>query len=50
MKGKKIVIIIPILLILLLIIGGAFVYAYIATDIFKSEQEMFFKYFAQITA
>lgn len=50
MKGKKIVSIIIVLLILLLIAGGAFAYAYIATDIFKTDQEMFFKYFAQITA
>lgn len=50
MKGKKIVSIIIVLLILLLIAGGAFAYAYIATDIFKTDQEMFFKYLAQITA
>lgn len=50
MKGKKIVSIIIVLLILLLIAGGAFAYAYIATDIFKTDKEMFFKYFAQITA
>ena len=50
MKGKKVLSIILVLLILLLIAGGAFAYAYIATDIFKSDQEMFFKYFAQITA
>ena len=50
MKGKKIVSIIIVLLILLLIAGGAFAYAYIATDIFKTDKEMFFKYFSQITA
>ena len=50
MKGKKILSIILVLLILLLIAGGAFAYAYIATDIFKTDKEMFFKYFAQITA
>lgn len=50
MKGKKILSIILVLLILLLIAGGAFAYAYIATDIFKTDKEKFFKYFAQITA
>lgn len=50
MKGKKIGIIILVLLILLMIAGGAFAYAYIATDIFKTDKEMFFKYFSQITA
>lgn len=50
MKSKKIGIIILVLLMLLIIAGGAFAYAYIATDIFKTDQEMFFKYFSQITA
>lgn len=50
MKGKKIVRMILVLLVIVLIAGGAFAYAYIATDIFKTDKEMFFKYFAQITA
>ena len=50
MKSKKIVAVILIVLMLLLIAGGAFAYLYIATDIFKTNREMFFKYFSQITA
>lgn len=51
MRGaKKIIVPILIILILLLIAGGAFAYVYIATDILKTDKEMFFKYFSQITA
>lgn len=50
MNSKKIVTVILIVLMLLLIAGGAFAYLYIATDTFKTDREMFFKYFSQITA
>ena len=50
-SGKKIIgAIIIIALILLLMVGGAFAYIYIKTDIFKTNKELFFTYFAQITA
>ena len=50
-SGKKIIgAIIIIALILLLMVGGAFAYIYIKTDIFKTNKELFFTYFTQITA
>lgn len=50
-KTKKIVItLIVVLLILLIGIGGAFTYAYLATDLLKSDKELFFKYLSQINA
>ena len=48
-KGKRIVVAILIILILLLLAGGAFAYVYIATDLLRTDKEMFFKSFAQIT-
>ena len=47
-KNKKLIIIIIsiVLLIFILILGG--VYAYVATDVFKSNKELFFKYLTQI--
>lgn len=49
-NSKKIIIPIIIILILLLIAGGAFAYVYMETDILKTDKELFFKYFAQITS
>lgn len=49
-RGKKILVVIMIILILLLLAGGAFAYVYMATDILKTDKELFFKYFAQITS
>lgn len=50
-KSKKIVItLIVVLLIVLIGIGGAFTYAYLATDLLKSDKELFFKYLSQISA
>lgn len=49
-NSKKIIVAILIVLILVLISGGVFAYVYLATDLLKSDQEMFFKYFAQITS
>ena len=46
-KSKKILIIIIILVILIIAIAGV-AYAYFATDIFKSNRQMFFKYISQI--
>lgn len=42
-KAKKIILII---IILLLIILGGYAYAYLATDIFKTPEELFTKYLA----
>lgn len=50
-SGKKIVIVmIMILLILLLAIGGVFAYFYMATDVLKTDKQLFLEYFSQITA
>lgn len=49
-SGKKILVVIMVMLMLLLIAGGAFAYVYMATDILKTDGELFFKYFAQITS
>lgn len=46
-KGKSIIIA---LLLVILTAGGAFAYVYMATDILKTDQELFFKYLSQITA
>lgn len=48
-SGKKIIVAIISVLILLLMVGCAFAYMYIATDIFRTDKEMFFTYLAQIT-
>lgn len=50
MKSKKIIVPIIIILIILLMAGAAFAYVYTATDILKSDRELFFKYFEQITS
>lgn len=49
-NSKKIIIPIIIILVLILIAGGALAYVYMETDLLKSNKEMFFKYFAQITS
>lgn len=49
-SSKKIGIIIIVLLVLLLMVGAAFAYVYVATDILRTDKEMFFKYLTQITA
>ena len=49
-NSKKIIVPIIIVLMLLVAAGCAFAYVYMATDLLKSDQEMFFKYFAQITS
>lgn len=46
-KNSKIILIIMILLIIFILLVGV-AYAYFATDIFKSNKEMFFKYFTQV--
>lgn len=50
-SGKKVIVtIIIILLILLLAVGGAFAYLYMATDVFKTDRQLFLEYFSQITS
>ena len=49
-SSKKIVMVILILLVVLLMAGVAFAYVYVATDIFRTDKEMFFTYFAQLTS
>lgn len=46
-KNSKLILIIMILLVVLILITGA-MYAYFATDIFKSDKELFFKYITQM--
>lgn len=48
MKNKKIIVI-PIIVVIaiILIVGGVFAYLYFATDTFKSNKEMFVKYFSE---
>ena len=46
-KSKKLLIVIIILVILLIIVGG-FTFAFVATDIFRSDKTLFFKYISQI--
>lgn len=48
-SGKKIVVALLIILILLLLAGGVFAYVYIATDLLRTDKEMFFKSLSQIT-
>ena len=43
-RGSKVLIIVFIALIVIAISGGAFAYAYLYTDIFKTEQQLFTKY------
>jgi len=49
-SSKKIVMVILILLVVLLMVGVAFAYVYVATDVFRTDKEMFFTYFAQLTS
>ena len=44
MKNKKVLIVIIVLLIILTVCGGAFAYVYFATDLLKSNSQMFSKY------
>ena len=44
MKNKKVLIVIIVLLIILAVCGGAFAYVYFATDLLKSNSQMFSKY------
>lgn len=46
-SGNKILVIVLIVIAALAIAGGVFAYAFLATDIFKSEQELFAKYLIQ---
>lgn len=50
MKTKSIKLSIVILLVLIIILGGVFAYLYFATDVFKTNQELFFKYLGQLVA
>lgn len=49
-SSKKIIIVIIVMMVLLLMAGAAFAYVYVATDVFRTDKEMFFKYFAQLTS
>lgn len=49
-SSKKIIVVIMILLILLLMVGGAFAYVYIATDILKTDKQLFFTYLSKATS
>ena len=50
MKTKVIGRMIIVLIILILILGGVFAYLYFATDLLKSNQQLFFQYLGQLTA
>ena len=48
MRGrKKVIIIIITIIILLLLAGGTFAFLFLKTDLFKSPQQMFYKYALQ---
>lgn len=49
-KGNKILVVLIVIIILLLIAGGVFAYAYLATDLLKTDAELFSKYLSQIVA
>ena len=49
-KGNKILVVLIVIIILLSIAGGAFAYAYLATDLLKTDAELFNKYLSQVTA
>lgn len=49
-NSKKIIVAVIVLLILLVMVGVAFAYVYVATDVFRTDKELFFTYFAQITS
>lgn len=48
MKGKKILIISIVIILVLALVGGGVAYAYIANDLFKSDQELFYKYIVKV--
>lgn len=48
-KSKKVLIIILIILLVLLTIGGIFAYLYIKTDMFKTNEQLFWKYMSKNT-
>ena len=47
MKSKKILIIVIVLIVILGLGGATFAYLFMATDIFKSNKELFAKYMSQ---
>lgn len=48
MKGKRIIIISIVIILILALVGGGLAYAYIATDLFKSDEQLFYKYIAEV--
>lgn len=50
MKKTSKILIILIIVILLIVAGGVFTYIYLATDLLKSEQQLFFQYIEQLSA
>ena len=46
-RGRRMVIIAIVVIVLILAIGGALTFAYLTTDLFKSNQILFFKYLGQ---
>ena len=50
MKTKVVGKVLIVLVVLILIAGGAFAYAYFGTDLFKTNEELFFKYLGQIAS
>ena len=50
MKKTSKILIILIIVILLIAAGGVFTYIYLATDLLKSEQQLFFQYIEQLSA
>lgn len=46
-QKKRFLIVIVIILLILLLLGGVFAYLYFATDLFKTNQQLFFKYLSQ---
>lgn len=47
-SNKVLIMVLIICFIIFICVGGAFAYVYLATDILKSNQELFFKYISQI--
>lgn len=47
-KKRGLIIILIVILLIILLAGGAFAYIYMATDILRTDKEMFLKYFSQI--
>lgn len=50
MKAKRIKILIMILIIVIVLLGGIFAYLYFATDVLKTNQQLFFQYLGQLGA